>query len=47
VLSSPVVISIDPHVHRRAVFVGGSVTDRGTGRAAAVVFRLEDNIPAD
>ena len=47
VLSSPAVITIDPLGLRRAVFVGGSVTDRDTGRAAAVVFRLEDTTAAD
>jgi hypothetical protein len=46
VLSSPAVVSIDS-TGRRAVFVGGSVTDRRTGRAAAAVFRLEDAVPDD
>jgi outer membrane protein assembly factor BamB len=46
VLSSPAVVSIDS-TGRRAVFVGGSVTDRSTGRAAAVVFRLEDAVHVD
>ena len=47
VLSSPAVASIDPAGSKRAIFVGGSVTNRGTGRNEAVVFRLEDAVPVD
>jgi outer membrane protein assembly factor BamB len=47
VLSTPAVVTVGPDGARRVIYVGGSVINRGTGRAEAVVFRLEDAIPGD
>ena len=46
-LSSPAVTSLDSTGRRAMFIISGSITDRNTGRAAAVVFQLKASVPVD